>query len=168
MFNEETCEQFLVSVLEKARDQSEPTYNNALEKVKAVEIIGERDITLENVGNYAKIMPLITLGILDNRVLNDNSARGDSQFLAYELRVFTFVKNMYADSARQDLARPILRGIRNAFRGLIYSVADGATEGPARIKYTGQVIQGSVGSVALYLQTFDIHTQDHNEQVRTL
>jgi len=168
MFNEELCEQWLVSTLKSAQDQASPIYSDALATVKAIEVIGERDITLENMGTYSKIMPMVVLGILDNRVLNSNGSRGDSQFLAYELRVFTFVKNLYADSARQDNARPILRAIRNALRGLLYTTADGATEGPARIYYTGQIIQGSVGPVALYLQTFDIHTMDHNDTARAL
>lgn len=168
MFIEETCEQWLLTVIRTAQDQSEATYSEALAGVKALEVIGEREVTIETIGQYAKISPAIVLGILDNTVLNDLTDKGDRQFLSYELRVFLFVRDKFSHESRANNARPILRAIRNAFRGLRYTAADGATEGVARIKYTGQQVIGAINGVALYMMTFAIHSQDTNDTRRTL
>ena len=162
MFIEEDFETYIINLLE-----SERTATPQLE-VKTVARIGSVSVTLDTLPQFAKITPAVIVGVLDNEEISQVNSRADSQMLAYEMRVFLLVKSKASPSEKAAKARPILRQLRTTLRGLLWTAANGATEGPARVFYRSQEVVADNGGVALYLQTYEVRTMDSNDIQRSL
>ena len=165
MFIEETCESFIETLLKSAKDNG-PTY---IEAMKAVKVIEAGDVTIDNIEDYANHEPAIIFNVgEENRATSPLSAKNDAQNMVFILNVFVFVSNKYGKNSKTTEARPILRAVRELLRGLRYTAADGATEGVARIMYQSQDKVAEAGALGLYLQTYEIHSQDFNDTRRDL
>ncbi len=157
MFIEETFEDWILARFRAAE---------ALVDVTQFEV-GE--ITIENVGGYVKRTPAVVFNVgEDNRATSVIGSRADANNVVLTMYVYVFVTNRFSRKAQRGEARPILRAVRNTLRGLRYTADDGATEGVARVFYLDQEKQGQKGPMALYLQRYEIHTQDFNDNRRTL
>ena len=163
MFIEETCERFIEALLEEAKTTKSPV---AMEAVKVIEA---GDVTIDNIEHYANHEPAIILNVgEENRAAAPLGAKNDAQNMVFTLNVFVFVSNKYGKHHKTTDARPILRAVRELLRGLRYTADDGATEGVARVMYVSQSKVAEAGALGLYLQTYEIHSQDFNDTRRAL
>ena len=162
MFIEEDFEQHVVNLLTSAK-----TATPQLE-IKTIALMDDVDITLDNFHEYAKDQPAVIVGLLDDAILNTVGALNDSQNLTYELRVFLLVQSKEKKGGIMKAARPILRQLKNILRGLRYTSAEGATEGLGRLIYGGREFIAAQNGVALFLQTYALHTLDTNDTRRTI
>ena len=172
MFIEEHCELFVIDTLRAAMNPDSASYNASLENVKGIEV-GE--VTLETLGQYMKNTPGIVLNIgEDNRAMSSIGARGDAQHMIFDMFVYISVTNRFSVEAGMNEARSVLRGVRDALRGLLWTENDGAdenrqaTEGRARIFYVEQSKEAVKGATSLYLQKYEVHSQDFNDHRRSI
>ena len=163
MFIEENCETFIQGIFDAAKTAGDPS---AMSDVKVIEA---GDVTIDNVEEYANHEPCIIFNVgEEDRAEGEISAKGDAQNMVFTLNVFVFISNKYGKNKKTGEARPILRAVKELLRGLRYTPADGATEGVARFRYKSKTKVAEAGALGLYLQTYEIHSQDFNDTRRAL
>lgn len=166
MFSEEACETFVLNRFQSARTPGDALYDTSLASVQVVQV-GE--VTIDNINEWVKTAPCIVFNLGDdNRAMQTIGARNDANNMTFAVNVYLFSTNKYQRKAQANEARPILRSIRNLLRGLLWTPADGATDGVARFFYLSQEKLGEDGPLSLYLQQYEIHSQDINDTRRSL
>ena len=175
MFIEEDFETYAVNLVKQAQDAANVLYDDALASVKSVQLFAHTDLGLQQTSDgqtvisYTGSVPAIIMGVTPEMdALKELNTKGDSQYIGYAFRVFVLSQGFDAPNAAVLAARPILRAVRNLFRGLRWTSTDGASEGMGRVYFSAQSLAAEASGVALTLQEYTIKTPDHNTTTRAL
>lgn len=169
MFIEDDFENAMVTLLQEAMVEDNALYDVYLAPIRIVETISNSDLTPDTLSDYGGSVPMVILGFAPNHTATQtHGARGDAQTISYEFRVFLATDGYEHPTAAIDNARPILRALRNLFRGLRYTGTEGSNSGVARLLYQSQSLVSVQEGLALQLQTYEVNVFDRNSTERQL